>query len=55
MINWKNKRDKYDDEYADDESEINSPRLTDTMDEPMFIRRDEFNSRTMRKLGVKQW
>lgn len=59
LVFWKRKRDLYDEEYADDDTEVFSPRLTHTMNEVVFVRRDEFNGRAKRRMknagGKKQW
>lgn len=53
LVHWKKKKDKYDDEMDEDESEVRSPILIDTMQEPTFIMRDETNAEAMRKLKIK--
>ena len=53
LISWKKKRDKYRGEYADDDTDVIAPRLTDTLNEVVFIRRDEVNAKAMRKMGIK--
>lgn len=53
LTSWKNKPDKYDDEYADDDKETYSPRLVDTMNEVVFIKRDSVNKKAMKSMGIK--
>lgn len=53
LVKWKKKLDKYDGEYDSDDTDVFQPRLCDTMNEPMFIRRDEANARAMRALKIK--
>jgi len=55
LISWKKKRDKYDDEADEDDSEIRCPRLVDSMQESNFIMRDEANAKSMRKMGFRSW
>lgn len=55
LVSWKKKRDKYDEEYVDDETDAFSPRLTATLNEPTFVRRDEFNAKAMRIMRMKRW
>jgi len=52
-ISWKKKRDKYDDEMDGDFTEARDPRLTDTIQDPEFIMRDETNAEAMRKMRMK--
>lgn len=53
LVSWKKKLDKYDEEYVDDDTDVHGPRLTDTMNEPTFVRRDEFNANTMKKMRIR--
>jgi hypothetical protein len=54
LISWKKKRDKYDDDEMDgDFTEAGDPRLTDTIQDPEFIMRDETNAEAMRKMRMK--
>jgi hypothetical protein len=52
LVKWKKKRDKYDDE-TDGDFEIHSPRLTDTIQEVEFIKRDSVNAKAMRIMKIK--
>jgi hypothetical protein len=52
LISWKRKRDKYNDE-ADGDFEVRCPRLTDQMQTPEFIKRDEANAKCMRAMKIK--
>lgn len=54
LVHWKRKRDKYNDE-ADGDFDVRSPRLTDTMQTPEFIKRDETNARAMKVMKAKWW
>ena len=53
LVFWKKKRDRYDDETDEDDTEARSPRLVDSIQECKFIMRDERNAKTMKTLGMK--
>jgi len=55
LVPWKKKRDKYDDEMDEDTTEVRSPKLTGTMQEPAFIMRDEVNAEAFKRLKLKKW
>ena len=54
LVSWKRKVDKHRDE-TDGDCGVRAPKLTDTMQYPEFIMRDETNGEAMSKLGIKQW
>lgn len=53
LVSWKKKRDKYDAEMDGDATEIIVPKLTNTIQTPEFIMRDETNAEAMRKLKIR--
>jgi hypothetical protein len=53
LITWKRKRDKYNDETDGDFGDVREPRLTDTIQDVEFIRRDETNAKSMRAMKIK--
>lgn len=53
LVKWNKKRDKYDDEAFEDETEVRKPRLTDTIQGPEFIMRDSANAEAMKTLRIK--
>lgn len=55
LVPWKCKRDLFDDETDEDDSEVRSPNLVGTLQDVQFIRRDETNATAMRHLGFKWW
>lgn len=55
LVNWKKKRDNHHEEFDDDDTDIFSPRLNDTMNEVLFIRRDSANAEAMRKMKMRWW
>lgn len=55
LVPWKKKWDNYNDEADEDETEARSPRLTDTLQDVKFIKRDETNATAMKHLKIKWW
>lgn len=55
LVFWKRKRDKYDDEADEDDTEAREPRLVDSMQESKFIMRDETNAKAMKTMRMKKW
>jgi len=53
LVKWKKKLDKYTSDADDDTLGIKGPRLTDTIQEPGFIMRDEANAKAMRIMKLK--
>ena len=54
LVNWKKKRDKYNEE-DDGDFELRAPKLTNTIQDVEFIKRDETNAEVIRKLKAKWW
>lgn len=54
LVPWKKKRDLYRDE-TDGDFGTRSPKLTDTIQEPELIKRDETNAEAMKALKIKWW
>lgn len=55
LVKWKKKVDKHDDQYADDDTDSYEVRMHDSMNEVLFINRDEVNAEAKKKLGFKSW
>lgn len=55
LVSWKKKVDKYDDEADGDFIDAREVKLTDQMQDPEFVMRDEHNAEAKKKLGFKQW
>lgn len=53
LVSWKHKRDKHDDDYVDDDTDMHEPRLSDSLNEVVFIKRDSVNGKAMKILGGK--
>jgi len=53
LVSWKKKTSNYWDEADGDELGPRSPRLTDEMQTPEFIMRDETNAKAMRDMKFK--
>lgn len=55
LVSWKKKVDKHDDRYVDDDTDCFSPRFDNSMNEVLFIRRDEVNAKAMKDMRMKLW
>ena len=55
LVKWKQKVSLFRDEADEDGLGPRDPRLTDTMQTPQFIMRDETNASAMKAMKMKQW
>ena len=55
LVKWKQKVSLFRDEADEDGMGPRAPKLTDTMQTPQFIMRDETNAEAMKAMKIKQW